>query len=152
MKFEWEEIYEDPYTTTRRAKVIGGWVIINSSKNGVATIFVPDKDHKWSINGIDLDVMIEEFEIKDVEPKINYYLSRRTINCLKSEKINTIGDLLSWCTHQLLSIPNLGCKSLDDIEELLSQFNLSLNSKPHKIIGNWFSKCYACIEKENSNN
>lgn len=55
--WEWEKLDE----FTRRAKVIGGW-IVHSHKNGITTkgkeshllcsesaIFVPDRDHEWTI-------------------------------------------------------------------------------------------------------
>lgn len=49
IEFKWENIEND----TRRAKVIGGW-IVNSwyfTEEAISdtTVFVPDKYHKWKI-------------------------------------------------------------------------------------------------------
>ena len=49
MSFEWEQIE----THTRRAKVIGGWIVetVNycAGKPVISTIFIPDRKHKWEI-------------------------------------------------------------------------------------------------------
>ena len=54
-------------------------------------------------------------------------LTVRSHNCLASENIYTIGDLVSKTTNELLKIPNLGRKSIKEIEEVLAnKFGLTL--------------------------
>lgn len=52
-------------------------------------------------------------------------LSVRAYNCLKAAKINTLGDLVQYETHELLKFRNFGKKSLVEIEELLQDKNLA---------------------------
>ncbi len=46
-------------------------------------------------------------------------LSVRAYNCLKAAKINSLGELVQYETHELLKFRNFGKKSLVEIEELL---------------------------------
>jgi DNA-directed RNA polymerase subunit alpha len=52
-------------------------------------------------------------------------LSVRAYNCLKSAKINSLAELVSYDTHELLKFRNFGKKSLVEIEELLIEKGLS---------------------------
>jgi DNA-directed RNA polymerase subunit alpha len=52
--------------------------------------------------------------------------SVRTFNCLKKEGINTLGDLVRYTEAELLAIRNFGKRSLDEVIEKLTQFDLSL--------------------------
>ena len=61
------------------------------------------------------DVLIEELE-----------LGVRSYNCLKREGIQTVGDLVGKTEAELLNIPNFGKKSIDEVEEKLSERGLSL--------------------------
>ena len=47
-------------------------------------------------------------------------LSVRAYNCLKAAKINSLGELVKFDTHELLKFRNFGKKSLVEIEELLN--------------------------------
>ncbi len=47
-------------------------------------------------------------------------LSVRAYNCLKAAKINSLGELVRFDTHELLKFRNFGKKSLVEIEELLT--------------------------------
>ncbi len=55
MKFKWEEIFCESLSITKRAKIIGGWLIIHrelwddNPGESLAMTFVPDPDHKWKI-------------------------------------------------------------------------------------------------------
>lgn len=55
---------------------------------------------------------------------ISLDLSVRAINCLKSEDIETLGDLVSWQKLELLQIRNFGKKTLTEIEQLVNEKNL----------------------------
>lgn len=50
----------------------------------------------------------------------------RTINCLSTEGIKMIGDLVEMSRLDLLKIPNLGCKTVSEIEEALKEKGVSL--------------------------
>lgn len=52
-------------------------------------------------------------------------LSVRAYNCLKAAKINSLGELVQYDTHELLKFRNFGKKSLVEIEELLQEKNLN---------------------------
>jgi DNA-directed RNA polymerase subunit alpha len=52
-------------------------------------------------------------------------LSVRAYNCLKAAKINSLGELVKFDTHELLKFRNFGRKSLVEIEELLVNKNLT---------------------------
>jgi len=53
-------------------------------------------------------------------------LSVRAQNCLESENIQTVGDLIVKTEAQLLAVRNLGKTSLQDIKEKLANLGLSL--------------------------
>ena len=50
----------------------------------------------------------------------------RTCNVLSNARIETIGNLLNWSREDLLRVKNCGAKTVDQIEEVLSEFNLGL--------------------------
>ncbi len=52
-------------------------------------------------------------------------LSVRAYNCLKAAKINSLGEMVKYDTHELLKFRNFGKKSLVEIEELLTAKGLS---------------------------
>ncbi len=52
-------------------------------------------------------------------------LSVRAYNCLKAAKINSLGEMVRYDTHELLTFRNFGKKSLVEIEELLQNKGLT---------------------------
>jgi DNA-directed RNA polymerase subunit alpha len=60
-------------------------------------------------------------------------LTVRSANCLKSENIMYVGDLVQYNENELLKTPNLGRKSLTEIKDALKSRDLSLGTK----IENW---------------
>ncbi|WP_428897075.1 DNA-directed RNA polymerase subunit alpha [Parelusimicrobium proximum] len=56
-------------------------------------------------------------------------LSSRSINCLKSENVNTVRDLVSKTEDDLKMIKNFGTRSLDEVKERLAEMKLSLGMK-----------------------
>ncbi|MGB2580017.1 DNA-directed RNA polymerase subunit alpha [Elusimicrobium simillimum] len=56
-------------------------------------------------------------------------LSSRSINCLKSEGVNSVRDLVSKTEDDLKMIKNFGTRSLDEVKERLAEMNLSLGMK-----------------------
>lgn len=53
----------------------------------------------------------------------------RTSNCLAAENIVHVGDLVQRSDKELLRITNLGKKSLQEIEAILAEYNLKLETK-----------------------
>lgn len=53
-------------------------------------------------------------------------LSVRSLNCLQSENIATIGQLLSYSREDLMKIKNFGRKSLTEIGEKLAMYDLKI--------------------------
>jgi DNA-directed RNA polymerase subunit alpha len=53
----------------------------------------------------------------------------RTVNCLKTENINTIEELVRQSSASLLKTPNLGRKCLNEIIEALSSMGLQLSGE-----------------------
>ena len=60
-------------------------------------------------------------------------LSVRSMNCLKSDDIFRIGDLVQRSEQQMLRTPNFGRKSLNEIKEVLEKMGLQLGMK----LDNW---------------
>ncbi len=56
-------------------------------------------------------------------------LGVRSLNCLKREGIETVGDLLSRSEQELVCIPNFGRKSLDEVMERLAENNMKLRGE-----------------------
>ncbi len=56
-------------------------------------------------------------------------LTVRSANCLKAENIYSIGDLIKRTENELLRMPNLGRKSLNEIKEVLMARHLRLGMK-----------------------
>jgi hypothetical protein len=59
-------------------------------------------------------------------------LSVRVLNFLKTENINYVGELIQYTEQDILSFPNAGRKSLQDIKYALSQINLNLGTRLNK--------------------
>lgn len=53
-------------------------------------------------------------------------LTVRSLNCLMAENIRSIGDLVNRSRKELQKVPNLGLKSIREIEEKLAARGLSL--------------------------
>lgn len=90
---------------------------------------------------VDLDSELLKEPVKE-EEKINPILLRpvedleltvRSANCLKSEHVHYIGDLVQRTETDLLKTPNLGKKSLNEIKEVLANRSLSLGMR----LENW---------------
>jgi DNA-directed RNA polymerase subunit alpha len=64
-----------------------------------------------------------DIPIKDIE------FSVRSRNCLKRTDIKSIGDLAAKTAAELLEIKNFGMKSLNEVKDKLSQFNLGLSDE-----------------------
>ena len=68
-----------------------------------------------------------------LRPVEDLELTVRSANCLKAENIRCLGDLVQYPESELMRIPNLGRKSLNEIKAVLADRGLSLGVK----IENW---------------
>ncbi len=71
-------------------------------------------------------------------------LSVRSMNCLKSDNIFYVGDLVTRSEQAMLRTPNFGRKSLTEIKEVLSKMGLELGMK----IDNWPPQDLAAAENK----
>lgn len=62
-------------------------------------------------------------------------LTVRAANCLKSENVRYIGELVQCAEYDLLRTPNLGRKSLSEIKSVLAELGLTLGMH----VPNWVS-------------
>ena len=79
-----------------------------------------------SVSGAPVNTKQEELLGQSVE---FIELSSRSINCLKSEGINTVKDLVTKTEEDLKMIKNFGTRSLEEVKERLAEMNLSLGMK-----------------------
>ena len=75
----------------------------------------------------------QQFDPILLRPVDELELTVRSANCLKAENIYYIGDLIQRTENELLKTPNLGCKSLNEIKEVLAQRGLTLGMR----LENW---------------
>jgi DNA-directed RNA polymerase subunit alpha len=70
-----------------------------------------------------LDSNIDPILLKPID---DLELTVRSSNCLRAENIKYLGDLVQYTELQLMKIPNLGKKSLNEIKQILIDNSLSL--------------------------
>jgi len=80
----------------------------------------------------------QEDEANEIDPILltsidDLELTVRSTNCLKSEKIAFVGDLIQRSEAELMKTPNLGKKSLTEIKQILTSYGLYLGMQ----IENW---------------
>ena len=56
-------------------------------------------------------------------------LSVRAQNCLRSENIEYLGDLVIKKEEDMMGTPNFGKKSLNELKDILEKYNLSFGMK-----------------------
>ncbi len=71
----------------------------------------------------------DEYSVYDKMKIDELELSVRSLNCLKRDKIETVGDLLRRTEKDLLRIRNFGNKSLKEVDEKLRAFGLKLKAE-----------------------
>lgn len=87
---------------------------------------------------IPLESLLDQYKDILLVPVNALGFTIRTINCLATENIKYVGDLVQRTEREIFLIPNLGKKSLDEIKEILASYNLSLGTEvaawpPHEI-------------------
>ncbi len=68
----------------------------------------------------------EQLEELLVQPIEHLDLSVRSMNCLKSDDVFRVGDLVQRSEQEMLRTPNFGRKSLNEIKEVLENMGLEL--------------------------
>ncbi|KUK79993.1 MAG: DNA-directed RNA polymerase subunit alpha, partial [Petrotoga mobilis] len=87
------------------------------------------EEEEENIFGLPKDLMETQIDSLD--------LTKRAKNCLKREKIDTIGELLKRKSADLLKIKNFGRKSLDEIKnELKEKFDIDYEKLHQEERGN----------------
>ncbi|MFO8063309.1 MAG: DNA-directed RNA polymerase subunit alpha [Spirochaetota bacterium] len=93
------------------------------------------KDHFTIFINFDEDQIMGDEDLDEEEERVRKLLdtpveelelSVRSSNCLKNANIRTIGDLTSKTEEEIGKTRNFGKKSLQEIKEKLSEWNLSL--------------------------
>lgn len=72
------------------------------------------------------DEELEELKVKLNTPITDLELSVRSSNCLKSSNIKKIGELVQKTEKDMLNYKNFGKKSLEEIQNILKNMDLSL--------------------------
>ncbi|MBK2027745.1 DNA-directed RNA polymerase subunit alpha [Allofrancisella guangzhouensis] len=88
------------------------------------SVFVSLKvPHQGKTGDVLIDSNIDPILLKPID---DLELTVRSSNCLRAENIKYLGDLVQYSESQLMKIPNLGKKSLNEIKQILIDNNLSL--------------------------
>ncbi len=98
------------------------------------------KDHFTIFINFDEDQIVGDEDLSDEDEQLRRFLdtpveelelSVRSSNCLKNANIRTIGDLTKKTEEDIVKTRNFGKKSLQEIREKLSEWNLSLGMKDY---------------------
>ena len=93
------------------------------------------KNHKI-INNNELTIQIP-FSMLKINILKEWFLSVRTVNCLKALGIEFVGDLIQWTELDLLRSRNFGRKSLIELQKYLEKNSLNLGSYDLININGW---------------
>lgn len=86
-------------------------------------IFVNFQEEEKQEEVADSNVRLMKRLVKKVD---ELELSVRSANCLKNDNIVYIGDLVKMTEQDMLKTPNFGRKSLNEIKDVLQEYNLHL--------------------------
>jgi DNA-directed RNA polymerase alpha subunit len=99
----------------------------------VASLHAFNKDIVETIDQLLIDNNFKILPISDINTKFvknidELGLSTRSLNCLRSEGLNYISDVVRKNPSDLLKISNFGRKSFNELEEKLRKIGLNLSS------------------------
>jgi DNA-directed RNA polymerase subunit alpha len=89
-----------------------------------------DTDEKFANEEFDEEVLHMRQMLK--AKLVDLDLSVRALNCLKAAEVETLGDLVKFNKNDLLKFRNFGKKSLTELEELLTNMNLTFGMDTSK--------------------
>ena len=89
-----------------------------------------DTDEKFTNEEFDEEVLHMRQLLK--AKLVDLDLSVRALNCLKAAEVETLGDLEKFNKNDLLKFRNFGKKSLTELEELLTNMNLTFGMDTSK--------------------
>ena len=89
-----------------------------------------DTDEKFTNEEFDEEVLHMRQLLK--AKLVDLDLSVRALNCLKAAEVETLGDLVKFNKNDLLKFRNFGKKSLTELEELLTNMNLTFGMDTSK--------------------
>lgn len=89
-----------------------------------------DSDDKFANEEFDEEVLHMRQLLK--AKLVDLDLSVRALNCLKAAEVETLGDLVKFNKNDLLKFRNFGKKSLTELEELLTNMNLTFGMDTSK--------------------
>lgn len=98
------------------AQIIQDQLVVFADFTAIEDEAVPESDDEGIV-----DVLAQPIDHLD--------LSVRSMNCLKSDDIFRVGDLVQRSEQEMLRTPNFGRKSLTEIKEVLENMGLSLGMK-----------------------
>ena len=93
------------------SEYLGLFIDLTDHVGDVEIMVVKPDDTKEKI----LEITIEELD-----------LSVRSYNCLKRAGINTVEELIRKDEEEMMKVRNLGRKSLEEVQQKLAAFGLSL--------------------------
>lgn len=86
---------------------------------------------------VEIDTAVNPFshlEFKLLQPLSSFELSVRTANCLHNAEIFYVRDLVIKTEAEMLRLPNLGRKSLNELRDLLSGMNLNFGMQAEDLM------------------
>jgi DNA-directed RNA polymerase subunit alpha len=90
-------------------------VVIELSEKAKATDFIIDREDSGSIQLMEMSIEELDFSV-------------RSYNSLKRAGISTVGELINKSEEEMMTIRNLGRKSLKEVKDKLEELNLSLKN------------------------
>jgi len=80
-------------------------------------------------SGVPASALSRDAGVYEAVPVRDLDMSVRTSMCLANASITTVGDLVQKSKTEMLRVPNLGRKSLNEVEEILSAMGLRLRGE-----------------------
>ncbi len=112
------EVWTDGTVSPREALLKALGILKNYTENIIKGY--SDKDEVMQEISVQSSSDITTKNVKELN------LSSRTLNSLKRMGINTVGDILKYTEDDLITIRNLGGKSIQEIKQKLAELGLSL--------------------------
>ncbi|MDR2902133.1 MAG: hypothetical protein LBU87_03400 [Lactobacillales bacterium] len=142
----WERVYENSDTKPYKVFVLGitensygmyvHYVSLNCDELELSTdnksFFLFKEMFKYiGQSAVDISKLFETEQPLPTLEEISKYpgLGSRFLNCMANEGINSIKDLLKHSSRTLFWIPNMGHKTVENVEKSLEKYNLKLKNR-----------------------